>query len=145
MIKKAIVICAALIGFTAASASEIADPLTVYTEENALQLQAEYQEDLALMTEIQQRRGGDRNRGNHGQMRPPRNDNRGHVRHRAPRYRPIPIPIPIPYRQYTCFARNARGQLFSATTNNRAMSQRRAVQRCQRSSAVCRPAGCRVY
>ncbi|HRO66966.1 MAG TPA: hypothetical protein PL182_05330 [Pseudobdellovibrionaceae bacterium] len=137
MTKKAFVICAALIGFTSVGAAEIAaDPLTVYTEENALQLQAEYQEDLALMTEIQQRRRGDRDH---------RPGNRGHVRRRPPHSRPIPIPIPIPYRYYTCFARNSRGQLFSATANGRALAQRRAMQRCDRASAVCRPAGCRVY
>lgn len=43
----------------------------------------------------------------------------------------------------TCFARNARGEMFRATANDARWAQRLAMDKCERVSRFCRPAGCR--
>lgn len=46
-------------------------------------------------------------------------------------------------RMVTCFARNARGQMFRATDRNPRWAQNQAMRKCERVSRICRPAGCR--
>lgn len=43
----------------------------------------------------------------------------------------------------TCFARNARGEMFRATDRDARWAQRSAMNKCERVSRICRPAGCR--
>ncbi len=46
-------------------------------------------------------------------------------------------------RLVTCFARNARGEMFRATDRDSRWAQRSAMNKCERVSRICRPAGCR--
>ncbi len=46
-------------------------------------------------------------------------------------------------REYTCFARNGRGEVFRARGYRARAVQARAVDKCYRQSRVCRPLGCR--
>lgn len=52
-------------------------------------------------------------------------------------------PGPRPPQYVTCFARNARGEMFRATGNDPRWAQRMAMNKCERFSRICRPAGCR--
>ncbi|KYG64789.1 hypothetical protein AZI86_11330 [Bdellovibrio bacteriovorus] len=52
-------------------------------------------------------------------------------------------PGPRPPQYVTCFARNARGEMFRATANDPRWAQRMAMDKCERFSRFCRPAGCR--
>jgi hypothetical protein len=46
------------------------------------------------------------------------------------------------WREFLCKARNAHGQLFTATDRDRDWAQEEAVRRCQEVSAVCYATGC---
>ena len=137
-------LCAALVsfGFSTAFAEENVLDLGPISEENAVQLEAEYEFDImALLTEEQlaegeildiQRRGyTQRGRPNY-RPRPPH--------HRPPVYRPMP---PRPYNYATCYVRNERGRLFSATARTPRQAQSAALNRCHRASNFCFSQGCR--
>lgn len=47
-------------------------------------------------------------------------------------------------RQVTCYAQNARRQMFRASGTNTRFVQQRALMQCERVSAYCQPMGCRA-
>lgn len=132
----------ASVGVSVASAADSEFDLGPVTDENLVELEAEYEYDLLTLlaeeqlaegaaTEIQ-RRGGYTQRGRPGyRPRPPHQ--------RPPVYRPAP-----PRSRYaTCYVRNARGRLFSATARTPRQAQSAAINRCHRVSHFCFSQGCR--